>query len=180
MSHKEYMRWQDAKMEEVQTTDESRDQLNECGTIRHYIGHDYDLSGVSDWDATNPTWDLKQRPGFLKEQGWDDKDLAQIKYIIRTKIKGCDYAVLIKQTGWDQSLDHMEFYGSRFGPVSETGYRSNFFGLSEEELGVVNDIESWRRYIAETAELIIAEQKPKKSKKKKASFEAEQMELSLC
>lgn len=180
MNHKEFI---DAKIEEVQTTDEAHHKLNECGTIRDnvYIGHSYDLTGVLDWDAKNPGWDLKQRPGFMSEQGWDDERLSEIKYIIRIKVRGHDYAVFIKQTMWSRELSHMEFFGSRFGPISGTGYRSNFFGLSEEELGVVNNLEGWRKYVLDTAELIIEEEKPKKSKKKKqVEFEAEQMELSLC
>lgn len=114
MSHEEFI---DAKIEEVQTTDEAHHKLNECGTIRDnvYIGHSYDLTGVLDWDARNPGWDLKQRPGFMSEQGWDDKELGEIKYIIRIKVRGYDYAVFIKQTGGTTLLTTWSFLGADSG-----------------------------------------------------------------
>lgn len=125
------------------------------------IGIDYDLSGIEDWDRSCPTWDISTRRGFLKD--CDDEDLSRIAHLFRIKFRGHDYVVKHEDTAWCKTTRHLEFYGSKWGAISETGYRSHFFGVSEGFNPTAQEIKD---FCLKVAEEVASSKKQKKTKPK--------------
>lgn len=118
------------------------------------IGHDYDLTGIEDWHRDNPAWDISERRGFLA----DKNDLDEITHIFRIQVMGYDYAAIFESTAWDGGTWHLEFYGSTLGPVTDTGYRSHFFGVSDGFSPTNDELRAFALKVAEE----VMEAKPKK------------------
>lgn len=137
-----------------------------------YIGHDYDLVGISDWDKENPSWDIKTRTGFLR----DEADFEDLRALFILEFGGSKYAVLANVPHWSSDGEiHFEFYGSRWGPISETGYYSHFTDIQSAGLTT----RQIKDYAIEAGNFLVAENAPKKKKPRKASVQAGQLELSF-